>query len=164
MEISLKIELSDDQYNNLIKNSYDELFKDEKLIAGLRELILSKITEYFTDRHNNPTSIIRDILLEDDFSKKDNTYYGNHYVKVPNSLTKKIVLDATELQMSALRNKIRIGLSELISNKEFIASAIYEILIDSIKAGIATGTENMIEEHRRNQDYIAMIANKVFKV
>ena len=164
MEISLKIELSDDQYNNLIKNSYDELFKDEKLIAGLRELILSKITEYFTDRHNNPTSIIRDILLEDDFSKKDNTYYGNHYAKVPNSLTKKIVLDSTEVQMGALRNRIRMGLSELINNEEFIASAIYEILIDSIKAGIATGTENMIEEHRKNQDYIAMIVNKVFKV
>lgn len=160
MEISLKIELSDEQYNDIMNNSYDAIYKDEKLIEGLREIILTTFQRYFNDTNNKGaiTGIIRDVLMEEEESKY--TYYGAKSYK-PTELCKKIVLGATENQLAHLRNNIRIVAARLLSNREFINQAISEVIIDSIKIGLASGNDSLMKEKRTTAELAEMAWNRL---
>lgn len=49
MEISLKVNLTDEQYQTLMQNSYDEIFKSLQMVDALRTVVVDHFVQYFNE-------------------------------------------------------------------------------------------------------------------
>lgn len=173
MELSLKVELSDEQYEQLMKNSYDEIFKSDVMINALRDVIIDSFVKYFdTDEFNKNKNNVYGVsypqskhLIEqclfDKRLKRRSTWGNDEYEEIPSDLLKQLVLEGSEHQMAAFRNKVRLLVSELLSDKQYISSLINSLFINSIRAGLAMGTEQMMFAEENRQHMLGMITYKM---
>ena len=174
MELSLHLSLTDEQYEALMKESYDVIFNNEQTIDALREIVLNEFTNFFGNNGGNYdnrsgvantantslNALVRDCLLKE----IPNRSYSSYQRYEANDLLKKIVADATEVQMGALKNKIRMAMSEIISDDKIIAMIMNEVLLCSIRNGITMGTNMMIENEGMKDQQIGMMKNALMSV
>lgn len=175
MELSLHISLTDEQYEALMKESYDVIFNDEQTINALREVVLNEFANFFGNnregKYDNRSGVansantslnalVRDCLLKE----IPNRNYSSYQRYEANDLLRKIVAEATESQMGALKNKIRMAMSEIISDDKVIAMIMNEVLLCSIRNGITMGTTMMIENEEIKDRQIDMMKDALMSV
>lgn len=174
MELSLHISLTDEQYEALMKESYDVIFNDEQTIDALREIVLNEFANFFGNNGGNYdnrsgiantantslNALVRDCLLKE----IPNRNYSSYQKYEANDLLRKIVAEATESQMGALKNKIRMAMSEIISDDKVIAMIMNEVLLCSIRNGITMGTTMMIENEEMKNQQISMMKDALMVV
>ena len=169
MEISLKIELSDDQYNSLMQNSYDEIFKDPETQEQLRQVILENFTKYFSgtrdkDSNNYVATSYRGVcnfvekaLLKEVPKDTSRFSYNTSTQYEPTDFMRQLISEATEDQRKEFEKQIQIIVKELMNNSILVSEILKEVLLNSIINGITLGTSMMIDEKRlekQNQDII----------
>ena len=174
MELSLHLSLTDEQYEALMKESYDVIFNNEQTIDALREIVLNEFTNFFGNNGGNYdnrsgvantantslNALVRDCLLKE----IPNRSYSSYQRYEANDLLKKIVADATEVQMGALKNKIRMAMSEIISDDKIIAMIMNEVLLCSIRNGITMSTNMMIENNEMKDQQIDMMKSALMDI
>ncbi len=157
MEITLKLELSDDQYQNLMQSSYDEIFKDPKTLDALRETVLNEFVEYFSEqreynRNDNKTYVtsyrttrhlVEKALLHE---VEDKNIYSYSKEYEPSDLMRQIVEEATKDQMDRLKTVIQQCVYQILSDKNMITSILHDMMIECFRAGISLGTDQMIQD------------------
>ena len=169
MEISLKIELSEDQYNSLMQNSYDEIFKDPETQEQLRRVILENFTKYFSgtrDKDSNNyvatsysgvCNFVEKALLKEVPKDTNRFSYNTSTQYEPTDFMRQLISEATEDQRKEFEDKIRKVVSELLNNSIVVTSILKEVLLNSIVNGITLGTSMMVEDKKfdkQNQDII----------
>ncbi len=167
MELSLKIELSDEQYNLLMHNSYDEIFKNPETQDQLRQIIVDNFAEYFSgirDKNSNSyiatsyrgiCNFVEKALLKE--VPKDRLSYNSVTQYEPTEFMRQLISEATEDQRKEFEDKIRKVVSELLNDSTVVTSILKEVLLNSIVNGITLGSSMMIEEKKfdkQNQDII----------
>lgn len=167
MELSLKIELSDEQYNLLMKNSYDEIFKNPETQDQLRQIIVDNFAEYFSGVRNENSNryiatsyrgicnFVEKALLKE--VPKDRLSYNSVTQYEPTEFMRQLISEATEDQRKEFEDKIRKVVSELLNDSTVVTSILKEVLLNSIVNGITLGSSMMIEEKKfdkQNQDII----------
>lgn len=167
MELSLKIELSDEQYNLLMHNSYDEIFKNPETQDQLRQIIVDNFAEYFSgirDKNSNSyiatsyrgiCNFVEKALLKE--VPKDRLSYNSVTQYEPTEFMRQLISEATEDQRKEFEDKIRKVVSELLNDSTVVTSILKEVLLNSIVNGITLGSSMMVEEKKfdkQNQDII----------
>lgn len=167
MELSLKIELSDEQYNLLMHNSYDEIFKNPETQDQLRQIIVDNFAEYFSGIRNKDSNsyiatsyrgicnFVEKALLKE--VPKDRLSYNSVTQYEPTEFMRQLISEATEDQRKEFEDKIRKVVSELLNNSIVVTSILKEVLLNSIVNGITLGTSMMVEDKKfdkQNQDII----------
>lgn len=167
MELSLKIELSDEQYNLLMHNSYDEIFKNPETQDQLRQIIVDNFAEYFSGIRNKDSNsyiatsyrgicnFVEKALLKE--VPKDRLSYNSVTQYEPTEFMRQLISEATEDQRKEFEDKIRKVVSELLNDSTVVTSILKEVLLNSIVNGITLGSSMMIEEKKfdkQNQDII----------
>jgi len=167
MELSLKIELSDEQYNLLMQNSYDEIFKNPETQDQLRQIIVNNFAEYFSGVRNKDSSsyiatsyrgicnFVEKALLKE--VPKDRLSYNSVTQYEPTEFMRQLISEATEDQRKEFEDKIRKVVSELLNDSTVVTSILKEVLLNSIVNGITLGSSMMIEEKtfdKQNQSII----------
>ena len=167
MELSLKIELSDEQYNLLMHNSYDEIFKNPETQDQLRQIIVDNFAEYFSGIRNKDSksyiatsyrgicNFVEKALLKE--VPKDRLSYNSVTQYEPTEFMRQLISEATEDQRKEFEDKIRKVVSELLNDSTVVTSILKEVLLNSIVNGITLGSSMMVEEKKfdkQNQDII----------
>lgn len=167
MELSLKIELSDEQYNLLMHNSYDEIFKNPETQDQLRQIIVDNFAEYFSGIRNKDSNsyiatsyrgicnFVEKALLKE--VPKDRLSYNSVTQYEPTEFMRQLISEATEDQRKEFEDKIRKVVSELLNDSTVVTSILKEVLLNSIINGITLGTSMMVEDkkfEKQNQDII----------
>lgn len=167
MEISLKVELTDEQYAQLMENSYDDIFKNETVVDGLREIIIKNFEQFFSGNSSNkyigsPTAItgfVEKALIQELPGK---SYGIREYV--PTSLMRTIVEHATEEQVAQYEREIQQIVKDFFRRSDTIAKIIYDLILESIRAGISLGTNSMKEDRKADSDAIEWLKNAVMNM
>lgn len=167
MELSLKIELSDEQYNLLMQNSYDEIFKNPETQDQLRQIIVDNFAEYFSGVRNKDSNsyiatsyrgicnFVEKALLKE--VPKDRLSYTSSTQYEPTEFMRQLISEATEDQRKEFEDKIRKVVSELLNDSTVVISILKEVLLNSIVNGITLGSSMMVEEKefdKQNQSII----------
>ena len=167
MELSLKIELSDEQYNLLMHNSYDEIFKNPETQDQLRQIIVDNFAEYFSGIRNKDSNsyiatsyrgicnFVEKALLKE--VPKDRLSYNSVTQYEPTEFMRQLISEATEDQRKEFEDKIRKVVSELLNDSTVVTSILKEVLLNSIVNGLTLGSSMMVEEKKfdkQNQDII----------
>lgn len=174
MELSLKIELSDEQYNLLMQNSYDEIFKNSETQDQLRQIIVDNFAEYFSgvrDKDSNSyiatsykgiCNFVEKALLKE--VPRDRSSYNFVTQYEPTEFMRQLISEATEDQRKEFEDKIRKVVSELLNDSTLVTSILKEVLLNSIINGITLGSSMMIDEKRfdkQNQDIINSVVRQM---
>lgn len=173
MELSIKIELSDEQYNLLMQNSYDEIFKNPETLDQLRQIIMSNFAEYFSGSINrDPNNFVatspdrvrnfveKALLKEvrDDANRSSYTRI-THYE--PTEFMRQLVDDATKDQRREFESKIQLIVESIFRDSTLVSKILRELLINSIRNGITMGNDLLIDMHQKEKEYEEMIYNVV---
>ena len=172
MKIALKLELSDDQYQNLMQSSYDEIFKDPKTLDALRETVLNEFVEYFSgerqyNQNDNKTYVtayrttrhlVEKALLHQ-VENKNSYSYSTEYR--PSDLMRQIVEEATKDQMARLKDAIQQCVYQILSDKNMITSVLHDTMIECFRAGISLGTDQMIQNSESQKARLNILSERV---
>lgn len=169
MEISLKIELSEDQYSSLMQNSYNEIFKDPETQEQLRRVILENFTKYFSgtrdkDSNNYVATSYRGVcnfvekaLLKEVPKDTNRLSYSTSTQYEPTDFMRQLIAEATKEQRAEFEKQIQIIVKELLNNSLVVSEILKEVLLNSIINGVTLGTNMMIDQkkvEKQNQDMI----------
>lgn len=175
MELSIRIELSDEQYNLLMQNSYDEIFKNPETLDQLRQIIISNFAEYFSGSINrNPNNFVatspdrvrnfveKALLKEvrDDANRSSYTH-TTHYE--PTEFMRQLVDDATKDQRKEFESKIQLIVESIFRNSTLVSKILRELLINSIRNGITMGNDLLIDMHQKEKEDEVMMIYDVVK-
>lgn len=172
MELSLKIELSDEQYKDLMQSSYDEIFKSTQMIDALRTVVVDHFVQYFNEdmycpKDKNSTGVYvgssqrRNIVekaLIDEEESRGYSYTRNYK---PTSLLDQIVRDATSEQMEEFRSRIREITKTFLDNPKTIAQIIHQVICESVRIGLSQGNEDLLARRQNNDARMSMIEGTV---
>ena len=145
MEIFLKIDLTDEQYQDLMKKSYDRIFEDEDFTEGLKKSVANGIEEFM--KSPDGKQMIRMTLTGDE-------YYNTSARKT--ALGKQLFDDATKEYVSEISIPIKEFLKECllkINIEEIATDIIIEIFRQSIieTAVNELKTESLIQRDQINE-------------
>lgn len=176
MEISLKVELTDEQYQNLMQSSYDEIFKDPTTLETLRSVILEHFIEYFNDnryggkketngvyvgQYNSKRNIVEKALLDE---YTEGSGYGSHTNYKPTEFLDAIVHEATEEQIKDFQTRIQQVTTEILSNPDTISRILSQVIVESIKLGLSTGNARILQDQITQTEMISMIKERLFNM
>ena len=130
MEISLKIELSDEQYNDLMDKSFDAIMGTKEVTDKLQEIIISnmqeKINDWVTDNATSWISTIYDV--------------GRYSRSTEEEFVKKLIKDAGSEYTDHISKTIKKTMSDMIQKVD-VGSIIYKILLDAVMRGVTGGID-----------------------
>lgn len=160
MEISLKLELSEDQYNDLMQKSYDEIFKSPQMIDALKDIIIENFNSFFqnNDRDRKVAygfvtsgNQVRNLCEKALITPVEEKSYGNYSVSYePSVLMRQLVTQATEDQRQTFYKSIQEILDRIISDKDLVSKILTEVLLNSIMNGLSMGSKMNIEQSQYN--------------
>jgi len=157
LKLSLNIELTDEQYQDLMKQSYDEIFQNPDMINALREVILDNFREFFSKDSSN---FVEKALLNSESSR----YYSSYPNYTPSALMKQIVEDATKEQKEIYTKEIQQVLEKIFNDTGLISSLLHDTIIECIRAGMSLGTSNMMLDAKNQRDHLEMLTNYVHEL
>lgn len=154
MELMLKIDLSDEQYDELMKTSYNKLFESDDFQKTLGNVIVENIGEWL---RKNP-DLIRQCL-----AKKGNggyyNNYGNNYYDFTE--TAKVLIDkASEETTDKLTDIVSDVLMSCLKKDNFFESAIHTCLMEAILNGMNRGMDSYKQTHEESLEIIRNAINQ----
>ena len=133
MEISLKIDLTDEQYQNLMKKSYDRIFEDEDFAEELKKSVANGIEEFM--KSPDGKQMVRITLTGDD-------YYNISARKT--ALGERLFNEAIKEYVSEISIPIKEFMKECLLKVD-IERIVTNIIIDIIRQSIIGTTVNELK-------------------
>ena len=154
MELMLKIDLSDEQYDELMKTSYNKLFESDDFQKTLGNVIVENMGEWLK---KNP-DLIRQCL-----AKKANSRYCNDYSNSYYDFTEtaKVLIDkASEETADKLTNIVSDVLMSCLKKDNFFENAIHTCLMEAILNGMNRGMDSYKQTY---EDSLISIKNAIIQ-
>lgn len=131
MELSLKIELTDEQYNELMTKSFDSVFGGKEFTEALQKEILSSIGQYLKDHPN----FIQEHLLRN----------SNYYSSYDNTNSYRVIDRLIEEGSKTYASEISDAVAECYKHylkKVPLEDILKEVLYKAILEGFTRGMDN----------------------
>ena len=174
MEISLKVELTDEQYQNLMQSSYDEIFKDPATIEAIRTMVVDQFTDYFvngnTHRKKQDSGVyvgtyppVRNIVekaLLDEYTVGSG--YGSRTDYKPSAFLDQLIHEATEEQIEEFKANIKDVTRQILNDPRAIAQILNQVIVESIKLGLSTGNEKVLNDQIYQIETVSMLKERLF--
>ncbi len=176
MEISLKVELTDEQYQNLMQSSYDEIFKDPTTLETFRSVILEHFIEYFNDNRYGGKKETNGVYVGQYIAKRnivekalldeytDGSSYGSRTNYKPTEFLDAIVHEATKEQIQDFQTRIQQVTKEILSNPDAISKILSQVIVESIKLGFSTGNERILQDQIMQTEMVGIIQDRLFNM
>lgn len=149
--IQLNLELSDEQYQQLMEKSFDTVINQDETVKALRGTITDTMSKYLTEHQD---------LIKDQFYDKN--YWGQY--TTANSMTKNIVAAAAEETSKKIQDAVEGYMLDVMKTQN-IDDIVLKILAAGIMSGVVSGLDswrNAAEcEIHMNTSGITNIANRL---
>lgn len=149
--IQLNLELTDEQYKDLMESSLDKVVGDEETTNALRDTIVTQMAKYLTDHPN-----IIDGLFH------DHSEYG--FKMGLNNTTKTIISKAAENAAKQLEDAVTGYMMDLAKTQD-VTALLTRIFITAVLNGAVSGLDQWKSEISRdtymNTDAIQSIAGRL---
>lgn len=134
MELTLKVTLSDEQYNALMEKASDTVLIDEQFIDALKEKMQENISDWVIEHFKNN--------VKDFISKTYNlSYWGpdNNYEK----FIKGLVKESMEKEREKISAGIVEGMKKMVNDKDVdISKIVTAYIMDAIMHGVTKGLDS----------------------
>lgn len=148
MELMLKIDLSDEQYDELMKTSYNKLFESDDFQKTLGNVVVENIGEWL---QKNP-DLIRQCLAKKGSNGYYNSYGNNNYYDFTE--TAKVLIDkASEETADKLKDIVSNVLMSCLKKDNYFENAIHTCLMEAILNGMNRG----MDSYRHTYDESLMV-------
>lgn len=143
MELTLKVTLSDEQYNALMEKASDTVLTDEQFIDALKEKMQENVSDWVIERFKNN--------VKDFISKTYHlSYWGdsdNNYEK----LIRNLVKESMEKEREKITAGIAEGMKKMVSDKNVdISKIVTAYIMDAIMHGTTKGLDSwMMDVHEQ---------------
>lgn len=140
MELMLKIDLTEEQYNDLMQKSYDKIFDDKEFADVLKKVIADNMGEYLKTH----PEIIKKILVGD-----EDYYYRN---KKSTEIGKMIVEGAVKDYSSDISEETKCAIKQILKTVN-LSNLLWSIITEAVRKGMADGlyTDFQMEHYRGDQ-------------
>lgn len=128
--LQLNLQLTDEQYQSLMDNSFDTVINGEETITALREIIVAQMADYLKSPSGRE-------LIEKQFNKYG--YFG--YKEGPNPMTVQIVNDAAAKTVEMVTEAVT-GYMMDVAKTQNLEAIIQSILAKAVLEGAVSGLEN----------------------
>lgn len=127
MELQLKVELTDEQYQTLMTKSIDAIVDSPEAVAAMQQTISDNLGQYLKAHPD---------IIKEQF--KDHNAYG--WDMGTNEMTKKIISDAAAKAAETVRTAVTEYMLE-VAKTEDLEAIVQNILIRAILQGAVTGLD-----------------------
>ena len=133
MDISLNVQLTDEQFNQLMEKSYEKIFETDEFTVALRESIVKQVSDHLT---KNPKYIERALGVTNDWSYDK---YKEHSTVISG-----IVKTASVEYCKEISDGVTDVLKDVVK-KAPIDEIIMDIIKDAVLKGLVSGMSRHIE-------------------
>lgn len=138
MNLALNIQLTDEQYAELMSKTHDKLFESEDFIKELSHIVLTQIGQYLKD---HPSEIKKALGISEN-------YYGmNEAQRTNRELMSKVIKGASEEYSEEISDAVKIALQNILKQTD-LSSIIEAVLSKAILKGMSSG----LTEYLGNRD------------
>lgn len=153
MEIQLKIDLTDEQYNELMTTSYEKLFVTEDFTKALGDVIVNGMADFIS---KNP-DIIRACLCKE----KENSYYGSRGRYYDATETAKVAIGkASESAVKRLEDVCSHIIDKVVSDDDTFSKIFSEVLQKAMINGMVEGMREYVQANDNTKQAITSYLNE----
>ena len=135
MELTLKVTLSDEQYNALMEKASDTVLTDEQFIDALKQKMQENVSDWVIEHFkDNAREFISRIYRLSYWGDSDNNY---------EKLIKDLVRESMEKEREKITAGIAEGMKKMVSDKNVdISKIVTAYIMDAIMHGTTKGLDN----------------------
>lgn len=153
MEIQLKIDLTDEQYNELMTTSYEKLFESDDFTKALGDIIVNAMADFVA---KNP-DIIRACL----YKEKESGYYGSRGRYYDATETAKVAISkASEDSIKRLEGVCSDIINRIVADDDTFSKIFGEILKKAMLDGMTDGIRDYIQANEMSKTVITSYLNE----
>lgn len=147
MELMLKIDLTEEQYNDLMQKSYDKIFDDEEFADVLKKIIADNMGEYLK---THPEIVKKILVGEDD-------YYTRNQKST--KLGKMIVEEAVKEYSSDISEETKCAIKQILKTVN-LSDLLWSVITQAVQKGMVEGMRYDFDmEHYRNDQLQGIVYN-----
>lgn len=153
MEIQLKIDLTDEQYNELMTTSYEKLFESDDFTKALGDVIVNGMADFIA----KDPDIIRACLCK----KNENSYYGTRGRYYDTTETAKVAIGkASESAVKRLEDVCSHIIDKVVSDDDTFSKIFSEVLQKAMVNGMIEGMRERILANEMTKEAITSYLNE----
>ena len=137
MELTLKIELTDEQYKDLMDQSSEAIFEQDGFYKALEEVFIQSTAEYLKTPEG--IKMIRKGLC-------GGSYFYSGDAAIDTEAGKRIINNAASETIDLLKEPIKEYYKSIFKNDELIKNTLLSLLAKSMSKGLADGASDVFGE------------------
>lgn len=153
MEIQLKIDLTDEQYNELMTTSYEKLFESDDFTKALGDVIVNGMADFIA---KNP-DIIRACLCKEN----ENTYYGSRGRYYDTTEIARVAIGkASEGSVKRLEEVCSHIIDKVVADDDTFSRIFSEVLKQAMIDGMVEGMREHLQANEMTKAAITNYLNE----